>query len=61
MDEQQKQRVLTAVVAFNFTAMAVQLVFNMGRKFSYPKLGLAIGLGLVVGALAYVASKWLQK
>jgi hypothetical protein len=61
MDETQKQRVMMAVVAFNLTAMAYQFGFNSGRHFTYPKLGLALGLGLVAAGIAYLVTKLLQK
>ena len=61
MDEIQKQRVLVAALAFNFTAMAYQLMFNSGLRFSYGKLGLAIVLGAVAGGIAYVVTMLTQK
>jgi hypothetical protein len=61
MDEIQKQRVIVAVVALNLTAMAYQFGFNRYPHFTYAKLALAIGLGLVAGGIAYVVTKLLQK
>jgi hypothetical protein len=61
MDEIQKPRVLVAILAFAWTAMAYQMIFNTGLTFTYGKLGLAIVLGAVVGGIAYVATMLTQK
>jgi hypothetical protein len=61
MDELQKQRVLVAVVVFNFVTMACQFSFNTGTSFTYPKLLLAVGVGVVAGAIGYVATMLTQK
>ena len=63
MDEQQKQRVLVAILAFNVTAIGFQLVFNMGFfgfSFTWLKLTLALILGAVAAGVAYVGVQMTQ-
>ena len=55
MDEQMKQPLLVGVIAFNIMFMVYQFFLNWGQDFSYPKLGLALVLGLVVGGGAFAA------
>ena len=61
MDDLQKQCVMVAVAALNFTVIGYQLIFNMGRSFTYGKLGLGIVLGLVVATVSYFATRATQK
>jgi hypothetical protein len=63
MDEQQKQRVLMAVLAFNVTAIGFQFVFNMGFfgfGFTWLKLVLAVVLGAIAAGVAYVGTQMTQ-
>jgi hypothetical protein len=63
MDEQQKQRVLMAVLAFNVTAIGFQFVFNMGFfgfGFTWLKIGLAVVLGAIAAGVAYVGTQMTQ-
>ncbi len=61
MDDQQKQRVMMAIIAFNLTVLVFQFAFNWGDAFTWGKLGLAVLLGAIVGGVTYGAMQVLQK
>ena len=61
MNEQLKQRVMTAVVGFNLTIIAYQLGFNWGEDFSWTKLLLGLVIAVVVGGVVYVGMQFMQR
>jgi hypothetical protein len=69
MDDDQKQRVMIAIVAFNFTVIALMLVFTMMGVFAaispwsalIKRAAVSIVAGVVVGGLAYVAVQMSQR
>jgi hypothetical protein len=59
MDDEQRQRLMIALVAFNLTIVIYQVVFNMGLfgfTFSAGKLMLGLLLAAAVGAGGYFAA-----
>jgi hypothetical protein len=61
MDENLKQPLLVAAIAFSWAAMAYQWIFNMGLSFSYGKLLIATGIGVVAGAIAFFAARMMSR
>lgn len=59
MDEELKQKVLVAAVAFNLTVVAYQVLFN-SASFSMVRLFLAFLLGAVIGGIAFGVMHFLQ-
>lgn len=58
MDEQIKQAVLYAILAFNLVVIVFQLALNSGESFSYVKLLLGILLGAAIaGGVFFVVKK----
>ncbi len=70
MDDQQKQSVMVAILAFNITVIAAMLVLSGMNLFSNPasnygqygtRAAVSIVIGAVVAGIAYVAAKMAQK
>ncbi len=64
MDEQQKQRVMMAIVAFNMVIIAYQIIFNSGLfgfPFSVGKLLIGLVVAAVIGGVAYVVAGLTQR
>lgn len=59
MDDNQKQRVMMAVLAFNFVIIAYQIFFNW--QFSFLKFLLGALIAGACAALAYFATQMSQK
>lgn len=66
MDEQLKQRVLAGVAGLNFTVIAYNLVLYLmygcdSWGVFFIRLLISLGIGLVVGGGAFVATQMSQK
>ena len=69
MDQDQKQRVMIAIVAFNFTVMALMIVLSVMGTFAstspysalMTRAVVSLVVGAVVGAGAYVAVQMSQR
>ncbi len=64
MDEQQKQRVMMAIVAFNIVIIAFQIIFNSGLfgfPFSVGRLLIGLVIAAVVGGIGYVVAGLMQR
>ena len=63
MDELLKQRLLWAAVAFNFTIITYQVVFNgmWFGQFSWIKLLIGVAVAAVAGGGGYFAAQMTQK
>ena len=53
MDDELKQRVMYAVIAFTWVVMIFQWFFNSGDVFTFGKAFLGVFLGIVAGGIAF--------
>lgn len=60
MDEELKQRLIYAIVAFCWVVIPFQWIFNSGAGFSWGLAFLGVFLGLVSGGIAYGVTVMMQ-
>lgn len=64
MDENLKQRLLMAVLAFNITIIVYQIGFNsglFGNDYSHVKLAIGLVAAAAVGGAAYLGVQMTQR